>query len=112
MAYDFCFTNPEIKDWFEKDEGEIPVRHFVYLHEHPMVRPNFITEIEGCIYSAGMRMQAKNIKGAAPLKLVEAAEKFGNSLEEFLRSKTRESAEETLRALREVYRLSRKIQKI
>lgn len=109
MSYDFTFQNPELKDWFDEGLGEPPVRQFVYLHEHPLVRPNFITEVEMDIYRTGQHMVGKGIRGSAAKKLSEAGKEFASTLEAFTLSRGEGEAEEVLRRLRTLYRLCKAI---
>lgn len=109
MAYDFSLSNPELKAWFTSGTGPTPVREFIYLHEHPLVRPNFISEIEVLIHDAGLHIQARNISGAIVQRLVDAAEKFSGALKAYLLGRSDEAATGVVEALREVYKICTRV---
>lgn len=112
MAYDFSASNPSIKAWLDRDSDEQPVREFLYLHEHPQVRPNFVTDIEILIYETGQHMLSKNISGAPANKLVSLAEAFANKLNDFVQDRSEEGAERVLESLRDLYRICNRIKSL
>lgn len=109
MAYDFSLSNPDLKAWFASGEGEAPVREFIYLHEHPLVRPNFISEIEVLIHDTGLHIKARNISGSPVKRLVDAAETFSQALKAYLLGKTNDAARDVVEALKAVYKICTKI---
>lgn len=109
MAYDFSTSNPDIKDWLDQKTENPPVREFLYLHEHPLIRPNFISEIEVLIYETGQHMVGKNINGAPANKLVALSETFANRLNDFVGDRTEDGAKEVLESLRGLYRICKRI---
>lgn len=112
MNYDFSFSNPQIKDWFDGKTDTVPVRQFVYVHEHPLIKPNFVAQMDGLIYEAGRSLVAKNIKGAPANKLVDKSKIFVKALEVFLLDKNEVNAENVLKALRDIYVLCLKIKSL
>ena len=112
MAYDFSASNPTIKSWLDRDSENQPVREFLYLHEHPQIRPNFVTDIEVLIYETGQHMIAKNISGAPANKLVSLAETFAHRLNDFVQDRSEDGAQVVLESLRDLYRLCKKIKSI
>lgn len=56
MDIDYTFNNPLIRSYFDGDDSYVPVGELIYLHSHPMVRPNFITEIDEIVLRAGQIM--------------------------------------------------------
>lgn len=112
MAYDFSSKNPEIKSWLDRDSDTYPIREFLYLHEHPQVRPNFVTDIEVLIHETGQHMVNRNISGAPANKLVSLAETFASLLNDFVQDRSEERAESVLGSLRDLYRLCNRIKAI
>jgi len=112
MAYDFSFSNQTIKAWLDRDSEESPVREFLYLHEHPLIRPNFISEIEVLIHNTGQHMVTKNIGGAPANKLVSLAETFSTRLNDFVQDRSEDNAESVLESLRDLYRICTRIRSL
>jgi hypothetical protein len=77
---DFTFSNSNIKDWFEDRSTNAPVSELVYLHEHPLVTPNFVTEIAELVRQAADVIVKKNMKGHPVEQLEKAAIKIGQAL--------------------------------
>lgn len=109
MAYDFSLANPAIKSWLDRNSDASPVREFMYLHEHPLIRPNFVSDIEVLIYDTGQHMVRKNISGAPANKLVSLAEAFAARLNVFAGDRTEDGAGEVLESLRDLYQLCNRI---
>lgn len=105
MAYDFSLASPAIKSWFDKNSDASPIREFMYLHEHPLIRPNFVSDIEVLIYDTGQHMLRKNVSGAPANKLVSLAEAFAAQLNVFVEDRTEESAGDVLERLRDLYQI-------
>jgi hypothetical protein len=112
MNYDFSIENPQIKGWLNRENDLVPVREFVYLHDHPLIRPNFLSDIEVLIFVTGQHMLARGISGAAGKRLLAFSETFANRLEVFVREKSENVAKEVLESLREIYLLCEKIRKM
>lgn len=112
MAYDFSALNPSIQSWLNRDTDVAPIREFLYLHEHPQIRPNFVTDIEVLIYETGQHMISRNISGAPANKLVSLAETFARQLNDFVQSRTEDGAEIVLGSLRDLYRICKRIKAI
>lgn len=100
---DFTLNNQLIKDFFEGDDSYIPSGELMYLHEHPLVSPNFLTELEGLILQAGGVIQKHNIKGYPISELEALAIEIGKYLPEI----TVDNAPLILKAMRKTYRISK-----
>ena len=111
MAYDFSQKNPEIKDWLDTGLGVAPIRQFIYLHSHPLVKPNFVTEIEVLVYETGLHMKSKNMVGAAPKRMKTIAENLVKATEVFIVDKSDANALKVLHRLRELYSFCNKVKK-
>lgn len=49
LSADFTLANKKISDYFEGVSETAPVGEFLYLHSHPALRPNFLTQIESLV---------------------------------------------------------------
>lgn len=112
MNYDFSIKNPAIKSWLDKETETPPVREFLYLHEHPQIRPNFVSDIEVLIHETGQHMVRKNISGAPAERLVSYAEDFANDTNDFIQSRSEEHAESVLEDLRKLYQICTRIKSL
>src|ERR1017187_693675 len=61
MKTDLSFSNPNILSYFKGDDSYKPVRELLYLHTHPLSRPNFLTELETLIDKMGEVLIAKKV---------------------------------------------------
>jgi macrodomain Ter protein organizer (MatP/YcbG family) len=109
MSYDFSLSNDAVDAWLSSEDAPAPVREFIYVHEHPLIRPNFVSQIEVKIYDTGQHMIAKNISGAPAKRLVSLSETFVNQLSDFASDRTEDSATALLGSLRAIYILCQKI---
>lgn len=98
---DFSFDNISIKAYFEGSDTYIPVSELMYIHSHPLVRPNFLDQLEKLILRTNELIQAKNIRGAVIERLADHAMKFGAELPTI----SQENAPTILSHLREIYRI-------
>ncbi len=112
MAYDFSLSNPKIKSWLDGNSSDSPGQEFLYLHEHPLIRPNFISQIEVLIHETGQHMLAKSISGSPAKRLVSFAETFATRLGTFAQERNNDTSEEVLESLRDLYQLCLKIKSL
>jgi hypothetical protein len=96
---DFTFNNPFIRDYFLGSDEYVPVPEFLYIHTHPLVKPNFMLEIEETINRTSEYLQMKNMKGTSVTKFLHLAQSLGAVLPIQDESK----ASEALKILREIY---------
>lgn len=76
---DLTFDNRIISSYFETGDNP-PVSELLYLHRHPLHRPNFIMQLERQISEVGKEIVSKNIKGKVVTDLENIAIKIGTSL--------------------------------
>lgn len=107
MEIDFSLTNPNIKKYFEGDNTYIPTGELLYLHTHPLITPNFISEINDIVVRAGNKLIYKNIPANSRLvlDLQDLCIQLGKRTSE-------ESAKEMLSVLRNIFILCNKINKL
>lgn len=64
MAYNFLVeNNDDIRRFFEGDDSYIPTSEIVYLHTRPLLRPNFITEVEDLIVKVAAKVAKFKVQG-------------------------------------------------
>ena len=90
-----------IKQYFDGADIYVPVAELLYIHQHPLVRPNFLSELESFINQTSAYMKEKNMKGAIATKFVAQTTLFGSQLPTL----TKDNAAIVLAALREIYKL-------
>jgi hypothetical protein len=98
---DFSFNNSEIKAYFEGSNAYVPSAELIYLHSHPLIKPNFLDQMEALILKTTQLIQEKRIKGSVIEKLSTSASKFGAELPNI----TMENAPTILGHLRDIYKL-------
>lgn len=97
---DFTFNNPLIKNYFLGSDDYIPTPEFLYIHRHPMIKENFVSEVEVIINQTSEYLQAKNMKGGPVKRLVHLAQSLG----EVLPIQDEKNAAKALGILRDIYR--------
>lgn len=90
--------NEGIRNFFNGDDSYIPTEEVKYLHTHPLVRPNFLTEINAEIEVLTLRVQDIKLPPRVIDKLTQLSIKLGTSLPDI----TDENAKDFLIALREL----------
>lgn len=103
MNQSFSINDPRINKYFLGDNTDPPVRELMYLFSHPLIRPNFINEIDCMVqskYAMALSAKEKGI-GFNSTQIEEACINLGNSLEGL----SPKDPLKTLQALREVYNI-------
>lgn len=49
--------NEKVKNFLEGDDTYIPISEYRYLHERPLIRPNFITQINDLVDKIAPRVE-------------------------------------------------------
>lgn len=101
---DFTFKNQLLKKYFEGDNSYIPTSELIYLHDHPMVKPNFMTELSQLIKEAGDLMVKHKLLHYSD-RLSSIAIRMGKELPEI----TEDNARVILGTMREAYQLSNEL---
>lgn len=107
MDTDFSLDNPMIKKFFEGDNSYKPTSELVYLHSRPLIKPNFIAQINDLVEVAGSKLVSRKVP--ANSKIVKDLEAIGIKLGVSMGTLNPENPEEVLEHLRELYRLCLKI---
>lgn len=98
---DFSFNNLQIRQYFKGSDSYAPTSELLYVHSHPLVRPNFLAELETMINEASQVMVQRNMTGAPVQKFTALAQALGRELPEL----TDKNAAAVLGTLREIYKL-------
>lgn len=98
---DFSFKNTRIKAYFEGSDTYIPTSELIYIHSHPLVKPNFLDEFEAIILKTMDLIQRKNIRGVVIDKITNLTMQFGAELPTI----SQENAPKILGHLRELYKV-------
>lgn len=98
---DYTFNNSLIKKYFEGDNSYVPTGEIIYLHKHPLITPNFMTELSDMIKKAGELMIKHKLAHYAE-KLTNIAIRMGQELPEVNEG----NAQTILETMREAYKLS------
>ena len=104
-AIDFSLKNTIISDYFIGKTDDPPIAEFTYIHAHPLIQPNFVSEIELLINETAEYMVQKNMVGKPVNKLFTLAENLGKQLP----MDHEDKASEALILLREIYQFCNKL---
>ena len=92
-------SNEGIRNYFYGSDKYIPTSELIYLSTRPMIRPNFMTEVEDLVKETTQYISEKGLNGFALDQLTEYAIELANLLPEI----TQENASKVLEALRGIY---------
>jgi hypothetical protein len=98
---DFTFNNDRIKAYFNGNDAYVPSSELLYLHSHPLIRPNFLTEIEDTIKQTTDLMVKRKMKGPLVDRFTNLVKEYGVEVNNF----TELNAPKTLDVLRRIYQL-------
>jgi hypothetical protein len=98
---DLSFGNYRIRQYFEGSDAYIPAAELLYVHTHPLIKPNFLNEMESFINLTAKEMADRNMKGVIVDKFVNHTKALGVQLPAI----TNQNAAVILAALREIYKL-------
>ena len=108
MDYNFTFSNPLVREFFE-GQGKSPeglVSMYQFLHEHPLLKPSFLTEINELVEKTHEHIKKINLKSEKVLEpLIKAAVGVANNLPD-------NAPEQGLIHLRDLYHACLKLQTI
>jgi hypothetical protein len=96
---DLSFNNVNIANYFNGDNSYIPSSELMYIHSHPLIRPNFLTDISTLINTVSVTMQSKGVTGMP----VEDLAGYAKELAAELQSLSESNAPAALDLLRKIY---------
>lgn len=102
---DFSLSNIQISHYFSGSDAYTPTSELLYVHSHPLVRPNFLAEIEVLINQASEVMVQRKMTGAPVEKFTKLAQSLGSQLPEL----NDKNAAAVLGTLREIYWLCKTV---
>jgi len=103
---DLSFSNKLIRDYFEGNSEDAPIREALYVHEHPLISPNFLVQLDAYVQSMGQYLVKNNIKTGYHLtRIEEIAIEMGSLLPDF----TEVNAAKFLAIARELYQFCKTI---
>ncbi len=102
---DYSLTNQKVQAYLSGDDSNPPISEFIYLHTHPLIRPNFLNEIEELVIKAGQHIKDKNIKTHHVNRMVNIAISIGTKMPTF----DEESAPLILKEIRDLYNICNQI---
>ena len=94
-------NNELIRNYFKGSDEYIPIAEFMYLHEHPLIRESFMSEIEISINKASIVLEKKNIKGKVLDDFINLTKKLGALCSDI----NQDNAPLILNELRDIYKL-------
>lgn len=97
----FSFENTKIDEYFKGDDKDPPIDELIYLHTHPLVRPNFLVQLDELVIQAGIRLKAKNMTGYPVQEMIRIAVEIGKALP----SVNQDNALKILVEMRNLYKL-------
>jgi len=104
---DFTLKNEGVKSYFEGSDSYVPASELWYLHTHPLIRPNFLTEIETLIDDTAAYMVMKNMRGSIVERFTGLTVQLGQGLP----VESEEDCHKILPILRQIYKLCRTLMK-
>ncbi len=99
--------NSNVSKFLNRATDEAPTAELIYLHTHPLLRPNFLTEINDLVDQAGEKILQRGITGKPIEKLEQLAIQIGTSLTD--PNISQDNAKVILLAIRDLYELCKKI---
>lgn len=76
----FSFDNTKVAVFFSGEDSDPPIDELIYLHTHPLIRPNFLVELDELVIMAGHKLKAKNMSGYPVQELIRIATEIGKAL--------------------------------
>lgn len=102
---DFSFKNPNIKDYFDGKIDQPPTGELIYIHSHPLVKPNFLAELDTLVVETTNVMIARKYNGPLVSKLTELTKELGVQLPEI----DKNNAAKVLATLKSIYTICNQI---
>lgn len=94
--------NEIIHKFLNGDDSNIPVSEFMYLHTRPLLRPNFLTQIDDLVNKVGRKIVAIKLTGKPIDDLTGMAIRLGQAMDGEI---TEVRAQLILLTLRDIWKL-------
>lgn len=92
--------NEGIRNFLEGSNDYIPTSEYMYLHDRPLLRPNFVTQIHDRLNQVGEKILAAKLTGKPIDRLTQLAIQMGQQMDGVI---TEEKAKTIVLALRDLY---------
>lgn len=73
--------NEAIRKFLEGDDSYIPSSEYMYLHDRPLIRPNFITQIQDLVDVVGHKIMKHRLNGKPVDRLEDIAIALGQAMD-------------------------------
>lgn len=97
-----------IRKFLQGDDSYVPISEYRYLHDRPLLRPSFITQIDDLVKKVGTKIVARKLKGQVIEDLTKHAIALGTQMNGDL---TDEKAKAIVFTLRDIYNFCLKLDK-
>lgn len=98
-------NNQGIRDFLEGSDKYIPTSEVIYLHTHPLVKPNFILQVSDMLEDIGNRfITYRKLTDKIAEELINYAVELEKSLPEI----NEKNAEKACKAIRNIYTFCKK----
>lgn len=104
-SYDYTFNNSLIKRYFDGEDSYVPLAELIHLHRHPLMTPNFMTQLSEMIATAGKAIEKNKLGSYYTDRLQEAAIGIGKQLSGAEGGLSISDGAKMLEHMREVYKL-------
>ena len=110
MNIDYTLNSTKIKNFFDGD-GDAPVEEFLYIMEHPLVRPNFLSDISRELEDISTNLFSKNITGELSNTVTGLSVEFAKVMSELASNLqgSEHKAEEALKLLKKIRSLCKSV---
>ncbi len=73
--------NEGIRKFLEGDDASVPISEYKYLHDRPLLRPSFLTQIDDLVNKVGEKIVRHKVKGAPIDRLTQYAITLGQRMD-------------------------------
>lgn len=91
--------NEGIRKFLEGDDSSMPVSEYTYLHQRPLIRPSFLTQIDDLVKIVGEKIVKRKLTGKPVDDLTNYAIALGKNMDGELTDDKTKAILLTLRSL-------------
>lgn len=93
--------NEGIRKFLDGDDSSIPISEYKYLHDRPLLRPSFLTQIDDLVKAVGEKIVSRKLTGKPVDDLTRFAISLGKQMDGPL---TDDKVKTILLTLRDIYK--------
>ena len=110
MSVSFLIEENEgIRKFMEGDDSYVPINEYKYLHDRPLIRPTFLTQIDDLVARVANKVEVNRLKSGLPIEnLTKLAITIGQNLDGEL---TDDKARNILLSLRSMHKICSELDK-